>query len=64
MLAPALLAGDPLVALEAQLGKAVAGCETGLVTSVNMIPLGSEREAVESKPRSAKSRSPNRNRRN
>jgi len=46
MLAPVLLAGDSLVTLEAQLGKAVAGCETGFVASVNVIPSGCERKAV------------------
>ncbi len=47
MLAPALLAGDPLVTLEAQLGRAVFGRETGFVASVNVIPSGRETDAVE-----------------
>ena len=47
MLAPSVLAGDPLVTLEAQLGEAVPGCETGFMASVNVIPSSREREAVE-----------------
>ncbi len=47
MLAPALFAGDPLLTLEAQLGRAVFGCETGFMASVNVIPSDRETEAVE-----------------
>lgn len=47
MLAPTLFAGDPFVTVEAQLGRAVFGRETGFMTSVNVVPSGRNTEAVE-----------------